>query len=275
MKIALIQQEASPDKAANLRRGLEAAEKAARSSAGVIVFPELAFTPFLPQHPAGANVLELAEPVPGPTTEPFCRLAKRFGVVIVLNVYERDGNKAFDASPVIDADGSLLGVTRMMHITDYEGFYEQSYYAPGDRGAPVYKTRAGKIGVAICYDRHFPEYMRALALGGADLVVVPQAGAVGEWPDGLFEAELQVTSFQNGYFMALANRTGQEDVLRFAGGSFVTDPFGRVLARAIECGEDILYAEINPDLCDESPARELFLHHRRPDVYLGGAVRSI
>ena len=100
----------------------------------------------------------------------------------------------------------------MVHITDYACFHEQGYYTPGDTGAPVYPTRAGRIGVAICYDRHYPEYMRALAVAGADLVVVPQAGAVGEWPDGLYEAEMRVAAFQNGYHVALCNRVGRGGV---------------------------------------------------------------
>ncbi len=102
----------------------------------------------------------------------------------MINLYERDGQHTYDSSPVIDADGTLLGVTRMIHITEYPCFHEQGYYTPGDKGAPVYKTKAGAIGVSICYDRHFPEYMRALAVDGADLVIVPQAGAVDEWPEG-------------------------------------------------------------------------------------------
>ena len=101
----------------------------------------------------------------------------------------------------------------MAHITEYPCFHEQGYYTPGDTGAPVYDTRVGRIGVAICYDRHFPEYMRALAVAGADLVVVPQAGAVGEWPEGLYEAEMRVAAFQNGYYTALCNRVGKEDCL--------------------------------------------------------------
>ena len=96
--------------------------------------------------------------------------ARALGLVVVMNFFERDGDRTYDSSPVIDADGSLLGVTRMVHITEYPCFHEQGYYTPGDTGAPVYRTRAGTIGVAICYDRHYPEYMRALALGGADLV---------------------------------------------------------------------------------------------------------
>ena len=119
----------------------------------------------------------------------------------------------------------------MIHITDYDCFHERGYYCPGDSGAPVYETAYGKIGVAICYDRHYPEYMRALTLSGAEIVFVPQAGAVGEWPEGLYEAELRVAAFQNGYFTALCNRVGQEPKLNFAGESFVCDPSGCVIAR--------------------------------------------
>ena len=275
MKIALIQQQPTHDLEANLKRGLAALEEAAAAGAQLIVYPELAFTPFYPQHKADANALDLAEPLPGPTTVAFQEAARRLGVVVVLNLYERDGEEAYDTSPVIDADGTLLGCTRMMHITDYEGFYEQGYYTPGNTGAPVYDTAVGRLGVAICYDRHYPEYLRALALAGADLVVVPQAGALGEWPDGLFEAELRVSSFQNGYFMALANRVGQEDVLTFAGGSFITDPFGQLVAQAPEEREAILYAEIDLSECEEAPARKLFFKHRRPDQYRDGVVKAI
>ena len=188
MKIALIQQHCGQDPQANREKGLQAATTAAQNGAKIICFAELAFTPFYPQLPAEGDVLNLAEPVPGPTTELFSRLAAEHGVVVILNLFERDGERAFDTSPVIDADGALLGSTRMVHITDYPCFHEQGYYHPGDHGAPVYHTKFGSIGVAICYDRHYPEYMRALAVGGADIVFVPQAGAVGEWPEGLYEA---------------------------------------------------------------------------------------
>lgn len=272
MHLALIQQRATDDLDANLQRGLEALEGAARAGADCVVYPELAFTPFYPQHRAGPDALDRAEPIPGPTTEAFQAAAAKHGVVVVLNLYERVGDRAFDTSPVIDADGSLLGRTRMMHITDYDGFHEQGYYAPGDTGAPVYDTAAGRLGVAICYDRHYPEYLRALALQGADLVVVPQAGVVGEWPDGLFEAELRVAAFQNGYFMALANRVGEEERLTFAGGSFVTDPHGQLITQAPHGEEATLHAEIDLGECEAAHARRLFLRDRRPDQYDGGAV---
>ncbi len=274
MKIALIQQHASPDRAANLKRGLAAAREAAAAGARVICFAELAFDRFWPQVPATPEKLALAESVPGPTTESFALLARELGVVVVLNVFEAAGGKTYDSSPVIDADGQLLGVTRMVHITDYEFFHEQGYYAPGDRGAPVYGTRHGRIGVAICYDRHYPEYMRALALGGAELVIVPQAGAVSEWPDGLYEAEMQVASFQNGYFTALCNRVGEEEHLTFAGESFVCGPDGRVLARAPEGRDAVLYCEVDLAECARSHARQLFLRDRRPELYSGWLGRA-
>ena len=275
MKIALVQQHASPDRQDNISRGLAALDQAASRGASVVAFAELAFDRFHPQRPAGPDPLSLAETVPGPTTDAFCARARQHGVVIVLNLYERDGSRAYDCSPVIDADGSILGRTRMIHITDYSCFHEQGYYTPGDTGAPVYDTRAGRIGVAICYDRHYPEYMRALALGGADLVVVPQAGSVGEWPEGLYEAEMRVAAFQNGYFVALCNRVGAEEKLTFAGESFVCAPDGSVIARAPQGADTILYADVDVSLNASSHARQLFLQHRRPELYAAWLSRTL
>jgi predicted amidohydrolase len=267
VRIALIQQEAGSDRQRNLARGLAAMDRAADAGAELVAFAELAFEPFWPQRPAEGDVRRLAEPVPGPTTESFQSRAAELGVVTVLNLYERDGERCYDCSPVIDADGSLLGRTRMVHITDYPCFHEQGYYTPGDTGAPVYRTRAGRVAVAICYDRHYPEYLRALALGGAELVVVPQAGAVDEWPEGLYEAEMRVAAFQNGYFVALCNRVGEEERLSFAGESFICDPSGRVVARAPRRQEAILTADLELAEVASSHARRLFLRDRRPGLY--------
>jgi predicted amidohydrolase len=267
MKIALIQQKASPDIQSNLNQGLAAAREAAENKADIICFSELAFSPFYPQKPAGGNVLDFTEPVPGPITETFSALAKELGIVIVLNIFERSGDKGYDSSPVIDTNGKILGTTRMIHITEYDCFHEQGYYTPGDSGAPVYETPFGKIGVSICYDRHFPEYMRALALNGAEIVFIPQAGAVGEWPEGLYEAEMRVTAFQNGYFTALCNRVGEEENLTFAGESFVCNPEGRVIARAGQGTNEILYCDIDLEAIRESNAAKLFMRDRRPELY--------
>ncbi len=274
MRIALIQQHASEDPADNRARGLDALEAAARQGAQLICFAELGFEPFYPQSPAEGDVSSLAETIPGPTTEAVCSLARRLGVAVVLNLFERDGRRTYDSSPVIDSDGTILGKTRMVHVPDYACFHERGYYAAGDRGAPVYETAFGKVGVAICYDRHYPEYMRALALAGAEVVVVPQAGGVDEWPDGLFEAEMRVASFQNGYFTALCNRVGVESRLEFAGESFVCAPDGNVIARAGKGTDEILGCDLDLRLSRESHARRLFLADRRPELYAGWLTKG-
>ena len=267
LKIALIQQHAASDWEENIQRGTAAFEKAAQQGAQLICFAELAFTPFYPQTPAGKDNMDLAESIPGPTTERFIPLIKQYGVVTILNLFEKTKNKTYDASPVIDADGTLLGITRMIHIIEAPCFHEQGYYAPGDGKQIVFDTDVGKIGVAICYDRHFPETMRALGLQGAELVVIPQAGSVGEWPPGVFEAELQIAGFHNGYFTALCNRVGKESCITFEGKSFVTAPDGRIVAQAPPMEDAILFCEIDLAETATSHARNHFLKDRRPDVY--------
>lgn len=272
MRIALAQHRAGSDRAESLERAVAALTAAAREGAELVAFPELAIDRFFPCCRGDASARELAEPVPGPTTARLAAAARELGVVVVFNLYERDGEgRCFDSSPVIDADGTLLGVTRMLHITDYPGFHEQDYYHPGDaaweEGARVYATRAGRVGVAICYDRHFPEVMRALGLAGAEVVVIPQAGTLGEWPEGMYEAEVRTAAFQNGYFAALCNRVGEEGDLRFSGESFVSDPEGRILARGRAMEEDLVLADLDLAQVASSTARRLFLKHRRPDLY--------
>ena len=267
VKVALVQRHATPNRDENLERGIAAFKEAARKRAQLVVFAELAFQPFFPQKPRDLDTSPWAETIPGPTTDRFSQLAKHFGIVTVINLYEKDGACTYDSSPVIDAGGELLGTTRMLHIMDGPCFHERDYYTPGNTGAPVYLTAVGKLGVAICYDRHYPEYMRALGIKGAEIVVVPQAGAVDEWPPGLYEAELQVASMQNGYFCALANRVGKEECLMFAGESFVTDPFGQVICRAPKGKDSVLYADLDLSRIADSPARTHFMKDRRPDIY--------
>lgn len=267
LRLALAQVAAGPDAGANLAGALAAMDRAAAAGARLIAFPELALLRFFPQWEQYPDARALAEPIPGPTTSRIAAKAAERGLVTVFNLYERHGSRYYDSSPVFDADGTLLGVTRMVHITEYACFHEQAYYDPGDRGAPIYDTAVGRIGVAICYDRHYPEYMRALGLAGADLVVIPQAGALDEWPEGMYEAEVRAASFQNGYFTALCNRVGEEDRLTFAGESFIADPLGRVVARGARLAEDMVVTDLNLALCAESPARRLFWRDRRPELY--------
>lgn len=274
VKLALVQQKATLDRDENLNKGIEAIREAAANGANIICFAELAFERFYPQCRASEGFEKLAETIPGPTTDQLCALAKELDVVIAANLFERDGDQTFDSSPVIDADGMILGTTRMIHITDYEHFHEKGYYAEGDRGAPVFDTKYGRLGIAICYDRHYPEYMRAMATGGAQLVIIPQAGSVGEWPEGLYEAEVRVAAFQNGYFAALCNRVGEEEHLTFAGESFVCDPHGVVMQRAGQGTEEILYSDLDLGELDKSAAHRLFLGDRRPDLYADWMTRK-
>lgn len=270
MKLALAQQAAVADRVRNLELALENMAKAKRAGAGAIVFPELATERFFPQFPRRDEFLSLAEPIPGPTSDRVAAAARDLALVTIFNMYEIDDRGLrFDASPVFDADGRMLGVTRMVHIAEFEGFHEKGYYHPGDRGAPVYETRVGRVGVAICYDRHFPEYMRALGAGGAQIVAIPQAGALDEWPDGLFEAEVRTSAFQNGYFVGLANRVGREEKLTFAGESFVCDPQGQIVARGRRLQEDLVVADIDPGSAAGSTSRRLFWRDRRPELYPG------
>jgi predicted amidohydrolase len=267
LRIALVQQHATEDPGENRERGRRAFLEAAGAGARLVAFAELAFSRFHPQFPAASDAYTLAETIPGPTTDEFCALARETGIVAVLNLFERSGDRTYDASPVIDADGRILGIVRMVHIMEGQGFHERGYYAPGDRTDFVFGTAVGRIGVAICYDRHFPEYMRGLRLAGAELVVVPQAGAVGEWTEGIFEAELQVAAFQNGYHAALVNRVGREGALEFAGESFVVDPDGRIIARAPRGRDHILLADCDLGKNPASHAARHFLEDRRPSVY--------
>ncbi|UCE40054.1 MAG: carbon-nitrogen hydrolase family protein [Candidatus Aminicenantes bacterium] len=267
MKIALVQQYATKDPGENLDRGVAAFHQAVEAGAQLVAFAELAFLPFLPQAPATPESVSFAENISGPTVDKFQKLAKKNETVVVLNIYETDGKNTYDSSPVIDADGTLLGTTRMVHIMDGMGFYEKGYYTPGNVENFVYQTRFGRVGVSICYDRHFPEYMRNLGLLGAEIVFIPQAGAVGEWPEGLFQAEVQVAAFQNGYFAALVNRVGKEDFLCFSGESFVVGPEGNIIAQAPQGQDFILYADCDLSKIAQSPAKKYFIPDRRPDFY--------
>ena len=269
MRVACAQFRHAGERRESLEKALEWMARAADGGADVIVFPELAFDFFFPQVRADASYFDWAEPIPGPTTELFQAAAARHGLVTIINVFERAApGRYYDASPVIDADGRLLGVSRMLHIAEEPGYNEKYYYWPGDTGWPVYETQAGRLGVAICYDRHYPEHFRALALGGAELVVVPTATSMSERAfREVWEIEIQAAAVANQIFIAVANRAGGDGELRFFGLSFITDPRGRVLARAPEDEEHLLIAEI--DLGDvEATRRHVpFLRDLRRDLY--------
>jgi N-carbamoylputrescine amidase len=266
VRIGLAQVAAGDDISANVERGLEWVDRAAAAGCRLCVFPEMAFHPFFPQHRGERRYFSWAEPIPGPITELFQERAARHDIVVITNIFELAGpGRHYDASPVIDADGSLVAVSRMTHIAEEPGFNERYYYWPGDSEFEVHATAAGPLGIAICYDRHFPEQMRALTVAGAEIILSPFAGTSADPFEG-YEIEMRGTAFSNGVFIACCNRVGKEPEVTFAGRSFVVDPTGDVVSRGGE-DEELLVVDIDRDLVAETRQKRPFLRDRRPELY--------
>jgi predicted amidohydrolase len=268
MRIALIQMSMDKSPEANLPKALSSMREAALGGAKLVCFPEIQFSPFFPQF-AGADASEYAMSIDHTTVRAMRRACHDLGLVAIPNLYLEEGGKRYDASPVIGRDGTVLGVSKMVHIVQAPLFYEQDYYSPSDTGFQVYDTSAGTIGVVICFDRHYPESIRTCALKGAQLIVVPTANTSGE-PLEYFEWELRVAAVQSGVFVAMCNRVGIEHELDFCGESLVVDPDGDVLVKADDT-EQILYAEIDLDLIDKSRAARPYLKLRRSEFCALGA----
>ncbi len=266
-RLALAQFAAEPTREQSVEKAIEQMRRASEQGAEIICFPEMAFDPFFPQWRCERKFFDLAEPVPGPTSERFQEAAGRYRLVTVLNLFERAApGEHYDCSPVIDADGNYLGKSRMMHIAEEPHFNEKFYYWPGNTGYPVYSTKAGRLGLAICYDRHFPEQIRALVVQGAQLILSPFVGLVSD-PLDLYEIEMQGASFQNQVFFGVVNRSGRGHTADFAGRSFVTGPSGAVIARGRSMEEDLVIADLDLDLIDHWRAERRFLRDRRPETY--------
>ena len=270
-RIALAQVAASNDRAANRDAAVELIRAAARGGADLILFPEMGFDPFFPQYRADPRYFDWAERIAGPnvgaTVARLQAVAKEERIVVVPNLFERFGpGEYYDCSPVIDSDGTLLGSSRMAHIAEASGFNEKFYYRPGDGTFRTFQTRGGHVGIAICYDRHYPEQLRILALRGCEVLLVPLAAVSREqWQ--MFEMEMQVASFQNQFFSVVVNRVGRENEMEFLGRSFVTDPYGAVIARAADGKPDLLMVDI--DLGEIDRARRVIPHFRdrRAELY--------
>jgi beta-ureidopropionase len=233
----------------------------------------MGFSHFFPRFRADPSFFDWAEPIPGPTVDRLSEAASKAGIVVVANIFERvSPGEYYDCSPVIDADGRLLGSTRMVHIAEAPLFNEKFYYRPGTGDFSVFPSRAGPLGVAICYDRHYPEQLRILALRGCEILLVPLAAISREqWP--MFEMELQVASFQNQYFSVVVNRAGAEGEMEFIGRSFVTDPFGMVIARAADGLPDLLLVDL--DMQQIERARRVIPHFRDRRAELYGPVSEL
>jgi agmatine deiminase len=273
--VALIQMEIGPDPDSNLKTALERVEYAARNGAQFICLPELFRTRYFPQQ-IGVNAEPFAETIPGESTQAFARLARDYAAVIIVPVFERSpSGQFFNAAVVIDADGSLHAPYHKVHIPQDPKFFEKGYFYPGENYA-VHTTRYGRIAVLICYDQWFPEAARCVALGGAEIIFYPTAignpctepPSEGDWQEA-WELIQRSHAIANSVHIAAVNRAGREGNIRFFGGSFVCDSFGKLLAHAGDTGETIT-ATIDLGINDTIRDSWGFFRNRRPDTY--GAV---
>ena len=282
--IGLIQMAPASTVAASLEKAAERIETAAKAGAQVICLPELFATPYFCRN-QDHDAFDLAEPIPGPTTNAMAEAAKAHKVVVVAPLYERRGPGCYQNSlAVLGPDGDHLGVYRKMHIPHDPGFEEKFYFAPGDLGFKTFQTPFGPIGTLICWDQWFPEAARATALLGASVIFYPTAigwhpsekGEYGERQRDSWITIQRSHAIANGLYVAAVNRVGSEgsgegygQTLEFWGSSFVADPSGRIVVQAGITAEDILLAEINPQTIETTRRHWPFLRDRRIDAYGG------
>ena len=282
VKLGLIQTTASAQPAENLKRTLGLVERAARSGAQVICTQELFRSQYFCQS-ENHDFFSLAEKIPGPTTAALQKLAKKHQVVIIASLFEKRAAGVYhNTAPIIDADGSLLGIYRKMHIPDDPLFYEKFYFTPGDLGFKVWPTRYGKLGVLICWDQWYPEAARLTAMQGAEILFYPTAigwhpsekKEYGERQHGTWETIQRSHAVANGCFVASVNRIGHEIIpsvggpgLEFWGQSFVAGTSGEILARASVDQEEILIVPVDLAKVDLTRTHWPFLRDRRIDAY--------
>ena len=288
-KLGLVQMAMSPDPAENLDRALSRIREAAGAGAEVVCLPELFRSPYFCQR-EDARLFDLAEPVPGPSTEALGRVARELGVVVVAPLFERRAPGVYhNTAAIIDASGDLVGLYRKMHIPDDPGFYEKFYFSPGDLGFRAFDTRAGRIGTLICWDQWYPEGARLTALQGAAVLFFPTAigwhprekEIHGRGQQDAWRTIQRSHAIANGVYVAVVNRVGHEAPpeggpgLEFWGSSFVCDPFGLVVAEASMDKEEILIADVDLGRIEEVRRNWPFLRDRRIDAYAGMDRRFI
>ena len=265
MKIALCQMENKGSVEENLLASIQAIKEAARQRADLILFPEVPLTEFFPQYP-GQEVSRYRICPDSEIVKAFCSAARENQIMAVPNLYWCENGKAYDASLLIEKDGSILGIQKMVHIAQADQFFEQDYYTPSDDGFHVFDTEYGKIGIVVCFDRHYPESIRTEALMGADLILIPTVNTKAE-PSQMFEWELKVQAFHNSVFLAMCNRVGTEGNMIFSGESLVIDPDGNTMVKADDQAQ-ILYADIDMPLAGKTRSRRPYTTLRRTDLYL-------
>ena len=259
IKIALAQLPLSGSLEENYQKAANAARQASAQGADLILFPEVQLSPFFAQYPdrdASAFVIRRDSPF----LTGFQELCRTCQIYASPNFYVEENGNRYDMSFLIGPDGAILGTQKMVHVAQCEQFYEQSYYTPSEEGFSVFDTPIGRIGIVVCFDRHYPESIRTEALRGADLILIPTANTRAE-PSDLFQWEIRVQAFQNSVNIAMCNRIGTEDQMDFCGASLVSDYQGNCLTQADDT-ETILYADVDLPYCKI----EIFLpgSHLRP-----------
>ena len=270
VRAALVQTDWPGTKAEMLDKHEQYARDAAAQGAQVICFQELFYGPYFCQV-QDTEYYEYTEHIPdGPTTQRFSALAKELGMVMVLPMYEIvQPGIYYNTAAVIDADGTYLGKYRKQHIPQTKGFWEKFYFKPGTGGYPVFDTAVGKVGVYICYDRHFPEGWRALGLNGAEIVMNPSATVAG-LSQYLWKIEQPAHAVANGYYVGAINRVGTEapwKIGKFYGSSYFVDPRGNFLATASEDKSELITADLDLDVIEEVRQIWQFYRDRRPETY--------
>lgn len=255
-RLAVAQLASSESLAANAAKALSATKTAAANGADVIVFPEIHLSPFFPQYPdcdAEPYLLDLDHEV----ILNFQDTCRSLNIIAAPNVYLREGKARYDASILIGRDGSILGVSKMVHIVQAPKFFEQNYYTPSKGGFRVYDTEAGRIGIVICFDRHYPESFRSCAMQSADIVLVPTVNMADE-PIEMFEWEMRVSAYHNSLYIAMCNRVGREGDADYCGRSLVVDPRGGVIHRS-GASEAIDYVDFDPAVARAERRRNHYL----------------
>jgi N-carbamoylputrescine amidase len=272
---ALIQMTCSADKEENLAKTESRIREAAKLGAQIICLQELFATPYFCWE-ENYDYFELAEPVPGPSTDNYSRLARELEIVLVASLFEKRAAGVYhNTTVVIDADGTYLGMYRKHHIPDDPGYYEKFYFTPGDNGYKVFHTKFATIGTLICWDQWYPEAARITSLMGAQILFYPTAiGWAMDQDDELnrqqYEAWQTIQrahAIANGVFVVAANRTGNEGSMKFWGGSFIADPIGKILAKASHDQEEILVQDLDLAKINETRIHWPFLRDRRIDSY--------
>jgi N-carbamoylputrescine amidase len=277
--LGLVQMSCDPEPEANLAKAIARIEQAAGAGAQIVCLQELFQTPYFCQR-QDPKLFDLAEPIPGPSSDRLSRVARKTGTALIASLFERRTAGVYHNTAVVfDADGSLLGLYRKMHIPDDPLYYEKYYFTPGDLGFRAFETRFGRIGVLVCWDQWYPEAARLTALQGATILFYPTAigwhphekAEFGAAQHEAWQLMQRSHAIANGVYVAAVNRVGHEGPsdggLQFWGGSFACDPFGRLLKTASQECEEVVIVTCDPGRLEEVRRNWPFFRDRRIDAY--------